>query len=150
MKKILLVSSAGGHFSELQKLEINKEYQKVIVTEKIKNKENKKVDYYLTYGSRNQLFKYFFIFIINFFKTLKIMIKEKPDLVISTGAHSCVAFFIISKLMGKKNIYIESFAKVNTPSLTYKLSNKFLDKIIVQHEEMLKVYKDAIYLGGLY
>ncbi len=150
MKKILLVSSAGGHFSELNKLKIDSEYQQVIVTEKVKNKENEKVDYYLTYGSRNQLFKYFFIFILNFFKTLKIMLKEKPDIVISTGAHSCVAFFIVSKIMGKKNIYIESFAKVNSPSLTYKLSKKFLDKVIVQHKQMLKTYENSIYLGGLY
>ncbi len=45
MKKILLVSSAGGHFSELQKIKISKEYKKIIVTEKIKGKENKTVDY---------------------------------------------------------------------------------------------------------
>ncbi len=150
MKKILLVSSAGGHFSELQKIKISKEYKKIIVTEKIKGKENKNVDYYLVYGSRNQIFKYFFVFIFNFFKTLKIMLKEKPDIVISTGAHSSVAFFIVAKVMGKKNIYIESFAKVNNPSLTYKLSRKFLDVVIVQHKTMLDIYENSIYFGGLY
>ncbi len=150
MKKILLVSSAGGHFSELQKIKIDQKYKKIIVTEKIKNKENKNVDYYLMYGSRNQLFKYFFVFIFNFFKTLKIMLKEKPDMVISTGAHSSVAFFIVAKIMGKKNIYIESFAKVNNPSLTYKLSRKFLDVVIVQHKTMLDIYENSIYFGGLY
>ncbi len=150
MKKVLLVSSAGGHFSELKKIKLDKKYKQILVTEKINDKKNIEVDYYLRYGSRNYLFKYFFIFIINFFISAKIMLKEKPDVVISTGAHSCVVFFILAKIMKKKTIYIESFAKVNSFSLTYKLVNKFLDYTIVQHKSMLEIYKKSLYFGGLY
>lgn len=148
MSKILLVSSAGGHFSELKKLKISDKYEKIIVSEKIK--EDETIDYYLKYGSRNELFKYFFIFFYNAFLSLKIILKEKPNIIISTGAHSSVSFFIIGKILRKKTVYIESFAKVNSPSLTYKISKYFIDYCIVQHEEMLSVYEDALYFGGLY
>lgn len=151
MKKILLISSSGGHFSELNKLKISAKYKTIIVTEKNKDTvNNKNIDYYLKYGTRDKLIKYLFIFLNNSLKALKIIIKDKPQVIISTGAHSCVPFFVIGKLLRKKTIYIESFAKVNTPSLTYKIANKFMDEVIVQHQEMLEVYPKAKYYGGVY
>ncbi len=149
MAKILLVSSAGGHFSELQQLNaLADKHQLIYVTEdKIKNDQ---VDYYLKYGSRAKLFNYFKISLINTKRTWQILTKEQPDMIISTGAHSCVTFFWIAKLKKIKTIYIESYAKVNSPSLTYKLIKPVCNQVIVQHQQMLKVYPEAKYLGGLF
>ena len=47
---------------------------------------------------------------------------------------------LISKLMGKKLIYIESFAKVTSPTETGKLLYKFADQFYVQWKPMLKFY----------
>lgn len=52
--------------------------------------------------------------------------------------------------MGKKLIYIESFAKVTSPTETGKLLYKFADRFYVQWESMLKFYPKAKYLGGIY
>ena len=52
--------------------------------------------------------------------------------------------------MGKKLIYIESFAKVTSPTETGKLLYKFADQFYVQWKPMLKFYPKAIYLGGIY
>ena len=57
---------------------------------------------------------------------------------------------IIRKIFRKKLIYIESFAKVNTPTLTGKLIYKFADQFYVQWRDMLKIYPEAIYRGGIY
>ncbi len=54
------------------------------------------------------------------------------------------------KFMGKKLIYIESFAKVTSPTETGKLLYKFADQFYVQWKPMLKFYPKAIYLGGIY
>ena len=102
------------------------------------------------YGTRSNLIKYLFVFTFNSLKALKILLKEKPQVIISTGAHSCVPFFYIGKLLGIKLIYIESYAKVNSSSLTYKIIKSKADKVIVQHEEMKDVYEEAVYLGGVY
>ena len=57
---------------------------------------------------------------------------------------------LLMKLFGKKLIYIESFAKVTTQTLSGKLLYKYADRFYVQWEEMLKLYPNAIYKGGIY
>ncbi len=152
MDKILLVSSSGGHFSELNKINLSeKKYEKIIVTEKNDDtKNNEKIKYFIKYGTRSQKIKYFFVFSNNMIKAFNIIRKEKPKIIISTGAHSSVPFFIIGKIFKTKNIYIESYAKVYSPSLTYKIANKFMDEVIVQHKELKDIYIGSKYFGGIY
>lgn len=88
--------------------------------------------------------------IANFWRSLKIYLKEKPDAVISTGVLATIPICLIAKAAGKKLIYIESFAKVTTPTQTGKLMYRFADQFYVQWEQMLEVYPNAIYLGGIY
>ena len=57
---------------------------------------------------------------------------------------------ILMKLRRKKLIYIESFAKITSPTKTGKLLYKYADQFYVQWKSMLKVYPNAIYLGGIY
>ena len=86
----------------------------------------------------------------NAWKSIGIYRKEKPDVVICTGVLAMIPICLISKLMGKKLIYIESFAKVTSPTETGKLLYKFADQFYVQWKPMLKFYPKAIYLGGIY
>lgn len=142
---IMLVSSTGGHFSELQHLDVFNDPNNIIVSEK---KHERCLP--LIYGSRSNMLTYPFIFIRNCFRAYKYIKKYKPWLIISTGAHSCVPFFWLAKVFKIKTIYIESFAKVTTPSLTYKLIKNCCDVVVVQHEQMQDVYPGSIYLGGVY
>ena len=91
-----------------------------------------------------------FRLIINTFKFVYILIKQKPDLVIATGVLAMIPLSLLAKFCGKKLIYIESFAKINSPTLTGKLLYKYADRFYVQWESMKKFYPDAIYLGGIY
>lgn len=152
MKKICFIASTGGHFEQLMMLKplINK-YDSFIVTEKTEysvTKDDKKV-YYLKQVNRNE--KVFILkMIFNSIKTIKIFLSEKPDIVISTGALATIPMCIIAKIFRKKLIFIESFAKVNSPTLTGKLLYKFADQFYVQWEEMLEIYPKAIHKGGIY
>ena len=51
---------------------------------------------------------------------------------------------------GKKLVYIESFAKISSPTETGKFLYKFADRFYVQWKSMKKFYPNAIYLGGIY
>ena len=73
-----------------------------------------------------------------------------PDIIISTGALSTIPMCLLGKVFRKKIIFIESFAKVNSPTLTGKLIYKIADQFYVQWEEMLDIYPKAIYKGGIY
>lgn len=50
----------------------------------------------------------------------------------------------------KKVVYIESFAKISSPTETGKLIYKFADRFYVQWESMKEFYPNALYLGGIY
>ena len=56
----------------------------------------------------------------------------------------------IAKLSGKKIIYIETFANLESKTMTGRLVHAIADVFVVQWESMLKLYPDAIYLGGVY
>ena len=153
MKKICLISSSGGHFEQLLMLRKLGEKNKIfIVTEKTKyNKNDKKIKYFVKQVNRKEIL---FIpkMILIFFKSLYIFIKEKPDVIISTGVLAAIPMLYIGHLFKKKVIYIESFAKISSPTLTGKLiyKRKWADQFYVQWESMLQFYPDAIYKGGIY
>lgn len=152
-KKICLISSSGGHFEQLLMLrKLEEKYRIFIVTEKTKyNKNDKKVNYFITQVNRKEkLFIFKMIGIL--FKSLYIFFKEKPDVIISTGVLASIPMLFIGHIFKKKVIYIESFAKINSPTMTGNLiyKRKWADQFYVQWESMKEFYPDAIYKGGIY
>jgi UDP-N-acetylglucosamine:LPS N-acetylglucosamine transferase len=80
----------------------------------------------------------------------KILRKEKPDLIVSSGAAVAVPFFYLGKLLGAKIIYIEVFDRIDKPTMTGKMVYPITDKFIVEWEEMKQVYPKAINLGSIF
>lgn len=155
MKKVMFISSCGGHLSELLQLkELFEKCDYSIVTEKTKTttflkEEHKKVEY-LVFGSKDYLFSYIFKLMYNCFKSLYIYLKIRPKVIISTGAHTAGPMCCIGKIFGSKIIFIETLANINTRTATGNLIYKFADVFIVQWESMLKVYPKALYGGVIY
>lgn len=153
MVTICLVSSCGGHFMELiQLLPAVEKYDFYILTEKnIASKSilNKYRHYYLIQQERKGL-RFLFKFALNILISFCIYLKERPDVIISTGAGASYPTCRIAKLFGKKVIYIESFAKINDKSRTGELVYRFADKFYVQWPEMLNNYPKAEYHGTVY
>lgn len=158
-KKVLFISSTGGHLNELLQLSpLFKKYDSYIVTENtksnknLKNKYPKKV-YYLIPGSyTNFVSKILYIFklFLNCWISLFLIIKINPSIIITTGAHNAGPMCCLAKIFRKKLIFIESFANSQTPTKTGKIVYKFADVFIVQWESMLKFYPNAIYGGWIY
>ena len=153
-KKVLFISSTGGHLNELLQLKsLFSNYDYLLVTEKDKSTISLKDKYnvkYLVYGTRKKLFSYFFKFIFNFIKSFIIFIKFKPDVVITTGAHTCVPMLFIAKLFKKKSIYIETMANRKTKTMTGKIVEKWVTYFVVQWEDMKNLYEDSVYGGLIY
>lgn len=156
MKKVIFISSTGGHLSELMQLKrIFNNYDYHIITEKtdttikLKNEYGKRIDY-LVYGARNYLFSYIFKFSYNVIKSFFLYLKIRPHVIVTTGAHTAVPICYIAKLFKKKIIFVESFARVNSKSMSGKMINKIADVFLVQHKELLDVYENSIYKGDLY
>lgn len=80
----------------------------------------------------------------------KVLRKERPDLIVSSGAAVAVPFFLIGKLLGAKCVYVEVFDRVDKSTLTGRMLNGVADLFIVQWPEQLDVYKNAVDLGSIF
>lgn len=156
MKKVLFISSTGGHLTEL--LELKKMFNKYdyrIITEKTKSTEDLKTIYpgkvyYLPYGTKHNKLKYPFILLLNCFISLFYFIKFRPNVIVTTGAHTAGPMCCIGKILGAKIVYIETFANIKTKTVTGRLVYLFADLFIVQWESMLKLYPKAVYGGWIF
>ena len=148
--KIALVGSSGGHLTHLYMLKSTwQKYERFWVTfdkddaRSLLKEEKVYPCYYPT--NRN---------IINLVKNtvlaVKVLKREKPNVVISSGAAVAVPFFYIAKLYGAKLIYIEVFDRIDRPTLTGKLVYPITDIFVVQWEEMKKVYPKAVNLESIF
>lgn len=79
-----------------------------------------------------------------------IVVVERPDVVITTGAGIVVFFCVFAKLLGAKLIFIESMARVERPTLTARFLYPFADLFIVQWPNLLKYFPKAKYVGRLF
>ena len=148
--KICLVGSSGGHLAYLNMLKpfwsredrfwvtFDKEDARSILKD-----EKMYPCYFPTNRNLKNLIK-------NTFLAIRILRKERPDVIISSGAAVAVPFFYLGKLFGAKTVYIEVFDRIDKPTVTGKLVYPVTDKFIVQWEEMKKVYPKAINLGSIF
>ena len=148
--KICFVGSSGGHLFHLYLLKpFWQDKDRFWVTfekEDAISLLNGERMYYC-YGPSNRSMK---ALVINCFRALNILRKERPDLIISSGAAPAVPFFWIGKLMGAKTIYLEVYDRIDKPTLSGKLCYPVADCFIVQWEEMKQVYPKAINLGSIF
>lgn len=146
--RLCLVSSSGGHWEQLQKLQpLIDKYDGFMVTEKTQFKANAK--YFMKQTDLKDKFMIFKM-LWNAFYALIIWIKERPDFVITTGTMVAYPFYLLAIVFNKKFIFIETFGRANMPTVAGKKMEKHSDLFIVQWETQKKYYKKAIYGGCLY
>jgi beta-1,4-N-acetylglucosaminyltransferase len=80
----------------------------------------------------------------------RLLRRLRPRAVVTTGAGVAVPFCWLGRLMGVRVIYIESFARVNDPSLTGRLVHPVAHRFFVQWPDMLPHFPKAEYRGGLF
>ncbi len=148
--KICFVCSSGGHLAHLYMLKpfwqdkerfwatFDKEDTRSIL-------QGERI--YPVYYPSNRSIK---ALIINTYRAIKILRRERPDIIISSGAAPAVPFFWIGKLMGASTIYIEVFDRIHRATITGRLCYPVTDKFIVEWEEMKKLYPKSINLGSIF
>lgn len=149
--KICLVGSSGGHLAHLYMLKpFWQDKDRFFVTFDKEDARSmlKGEKTYHVYFPTNRSLK---ALIINSWRAVRILKKEHPDLIISSGAASAVPFFWIGKIFfHTKNIYIEVFDRIDKPTVSGKMCYPVSDRFIVEWEELKKVYPKAINLGCIF
>lgn len=147
--RLCLVSSSGGHWEQLQKLQpLIDKYDGFMITEKTRF-DSPSAKYFMIQTDLKDKFMIFKM-AINSIKSIYIWIKEKPDFVITTGTMVAYPFYLLAVLFHKKFVFIETFGRANMPTVAGKKMEKHSDLFIVQWESQKKFYKKAIYGGCLY
>ena len=145
--KLALVCSNGGHLFQLYSLKsFWGEFEHFWVTSPAEDAQfllSAEKTYSAHYPTNRNLPN----LIKNLFLAMKVLKREKPDVIISTGAGVGVAFICIGFLMGIKSIYIESVTRVRSLSLTAKLVYPIIDSLLVQWPELAQKYHKARYVG---
>ena len=148
--KVCLVGSSGGHLTHLYMLKPfleNKDRFWVTFDKQDARSLLKGEKVYSCYYPTNRNIKNL---LKNTAVAWKVLRKERPDLIISSGAAVAVPFFYLGKLLGAKLIYIEVFDRIDKPTMTGKMVYPVTDQFVVEWEEMKKVYPKAINLGSIF
>lgn len=151
--KLCLTCSVGGHLTQLTQLKpLYEKYDHVLITEDtaltraMEGKENIRFVKLIN----RKMWNFPFVLLYNSFRSLFLLLREKPSVIISTGALSAVPVCYFGKLLGKKVVFIESYAKVSSPTLSGRLVYKIADLFIIQWEELRPFYPKAVYGGSIY
>lgn len=143
---LCVVCSAGGHLTEALIAIEGVDYPKYFLTYKLPHTDASlaAMDYYYIINPHNNLLKY----PINVLQSLKIYLKKRPKFILSTGSGMAIATCLIGKMFKSKIIFIETGARVSTPSRTGRFLYYFSDLFIVQWVSLKKFFPKAVF-GGL-
>ncbi len=148
--RVLLVASSGGHLLQLLQLsDLWPRGKRLWVSfeksDAISLLEGEQVIWAFHPTNRN---------IPNLLRNLRlagrVFASRKISAVVSTGAGVAVPFAILAKLFRVRFVYLESMARISSPSLTGRLVYPMADTFIVQWPELLEVFPKAHHYGTVF
>ena len=148
--KVLLVSSNGGHLLQLLQLaDLWPKERRHWVTFKTSDAlsllagEDTTWAHHPTNRNLPNLVR-------NLWLALRIVRRREIQAIVSTGAGVAVPFAIVGRLMQVDVVYVESMARITSPSLTGRLVYPFADTFIVQWPELKRFFKRAVWYGTVF
>lgn len=147
--KVLLVCSPGGHLQQMLALEPAwRAMERSWVT-----LEGADVEYLLAderttigHGPTNRSLG---SLVRNLGLAWRLLRRERPEAILSTGAGLAVPFFLVGKLLGVRLVYVESVTRTETISLSGRLVYRIADRFFVQWPQAAERLRRAEYAGGV-
>lgn len=134
-KKVLALSSGGGHWVQLLRMKpLFKNHKMVFASVHASNEQDVAPQkfYKIQDATRWSKIKC----LLSFIQILKLIIKEKPDIVITTGAAPGYFALLCAKWLGKKTIWLDSMANVATLSLSGQKAKSVADLWLTQWPQL--------------
>lgn len=134
MKKVLAVASGGGHWVELLRLKPAFEGTKLIYVSTNLDFQKDVEGEFMVVTDANIWEKLKLIRM--FLDVFWVVIRTRPDVVVSTGAAPGFAAIFFGKLVGAKTIWLDSIANAEELSKSGKKARKFADVWLTQWEHL--------------
>jgi UDP-N-acetylglucosamine:LPS N-acetylglucosamine transferase len=149
-RKILLVASNGGHLLQLLQLaDLWPKARRHWVTFQKSDSESLLADEQITWAY-HPTNRSILNLLRNFGLALRIVRSRDIQAIVTTGAGVAVPFAVVGRLAGVKVVYIESMARVSSPSLTGRLIYPFANTYIVQWPELQRFFGRAQSFGTVF
>jgi UDP-N-acetylglucosamine:LPS N-acetylglucosamine transferase len=146
--KICLAASAGGHLTQLRKIAPAWSTQSafwVTTGDMVANSLDNSRVYAVGECNRKHPFRLLAVLA----RCAAILLRERPDIIISTGAAPGCIMCLLGKLLSAKIIWLDSITNVERLSLSGRLVRPFADLFLVQWPELAKRYPNAEYIGAV-
>lgn len=147
--KICLAASAGGHLMQLLKVAESWQGRDVfyvstvpVVAEKL---ERLGKTYIVGECNREHPFRTLMVML----RCFKIALKERPGVVISTGAAPGLLICVLAKLFGGKIVWLDSIANTEKLSMSGRMVRPFADLILSQWPDVAAKYKNVEFVGAV-
>jgi len=145
--RLLIVCSSGGHLTQALALKAwwgNHERSWVTLpTEDARSRlqgERVVEAHYPTVRNLPNLMR-------NYGLARKVLARERPDVIFSTGAAIALPFFVQARSIGARTVFLEPVDRIAGPSLSGRLVYPFADQMLVQWDALLAAYPDAVNVG---
>jgi len=146
---VLLVTSSGGHLAQLIALrpwwEARRRTWVSFDTPDVSSRlvgEDVRYAHHPTTRNVPNLFR-------NGVLACQVLLSERPDLIVSTGAGVAIPFFVLGRLLGLPTVYIEVVDRVNSRTITGRFCYRLANMFMVQWPEQQQMYPRALVVGVL-
>ena len=144
--KICIVSSVGGHLTEIRALiPLYGMYDHFyILNDRVplpKDMAGKTL--FIRHSERD------WRFFLNLWEAWDILKRERPNLILSTGAGPIVPFSLIGHFLKIPTIFIESFTRIKRPSLTGRIMYCLATRFFYQWKSLERFFPKGVYCGPL-
>lgn len=134
--KILAAASIGGHWIQLLRITGAMDNETDIIYLSTHSKCATMVTGHTFYQLKDFSRWDFYKLVPAFFSALRLIRKESPDVVISTGAAPGLICLFAAKILGKKTVWIDSIANVQHLSFSGRIASIFVSRTYTQWKNL--------------
>ena len=147
--RVLLVCSGGGHLSQLQQLEPWwSRHDRVWVTFEMPGATV--LDGERTYTAYSPTTRNLVNLVRNQRLAWRVIRRERPDLIVSTGAGVALPFFLAGRALRIPCAFLEVYDRVNSRTLTGRLCKPLSTRFLLQWESQRELYGSGTVVGPVY
>ena len=144
--KIGIISSCGGHLSEIRALlpAYSRYPHFYVINDRIDLPDDMKGrTYFICHAERD------WKVLVNLWESWRILRREKPSILLSTGAGPMIPFALWAKILGIRMIFIEIGNQVVRPSWTGRIMHALADRFYYQWKGLGPYFPRGVYGGPL-
>lgn len=143
--KVCIVSSCGGHLTEVRTLlpaYARYSHFYVLNDRALLPADMEGKTYFIAHSERD------WRFFLNLWEAVCILLRERPQVILSTGAGPAVPFALVGRfLFGCRVVFVETITRIQAPSMTGKIMYRLAHDFFYQWESLSRFFPRGR-LGG--